>query len=149
MNLVPVTSIQSMTPAAIDMVRRLEDVTRALPQREIVTKHVFHAGMYARTITIPPRTVLTGALIKRSTLLVLCGDVKMFAHDGPRRLTGYHVLTCSAGRKQAFFSYSETSMTMSFATSAKTVAEAEKEFTDEYQLLMSNNCENIVEETGQ
>lgn len=46
---------------AIGAVQRLQDELLKMPQAEIVTTHAFKPGIYERTITIPPWTVLTGA----------------------------------------------------------------------------------------
>lgn len=45
-------------------VQRLQDELLKFPQAEIITKHTFKPGIYERTITIPPWTVLTGAAHK-------------------------------------------------------------------------------------
>lgn len=47
-------------------VQRLQDGLLQMPQADIVTKHTFSPGIYERTITIPPWTVLTGAAHKTS-----------------------------------------------------------------------------------
>lgn len=129
--------ILAMTPQAIDKVRELEAITRDLPQVEIATAHTIHGGMYARTIRIPAGAVLTGALIKRATMLVVSGDVSIFTGGDTIELHGYHVVPASAGRKQVFYAHADTDLTMLFPSSATTVEEAEAEFTDEGHLLMS------------
>ena len=71
-------------------------------------------------------------------MLVVDGDCAVFIGEETIELRGYSVLPGSAGRKQAFLAHTDVSMTMLFPTQAKTVAQAEQEFTDEYELLMSN-----------
>ena len=140
MNLIAPTkfSIEPMTPDAIARVADLEQRILALPQVQIHTQHVLHAGMYARTIVIPAGVVLTGALIKCATLLVVHGDVLVSRGDEEGlRITGTAVLPASAGRKQAFVAYADTTLTMAFPTSATTVEAAEAEFTDDTDMLMS------------
>ena len=129
--------IPAMTAQAIDKVRELEAITRDLPQVEIATDHVLHGGMYARTIRIPAGVVLTGVFIRVPTLLVFDGNATVNAGDDATTLVGYHVLAASAHRRQAFMAHEDTRLTMVFATQAKTVAEAEDEFTDEAHLLFS------------
>lgn len=129
--------IPAMTPEAIDKVRQLEAFTRELPQVEIATEHVLHGGMYARTICIPAGVMLTGVFIRVPTLLVFDGHATVNAGDEATTLTGYHVLAASAHRRQAFLAHADTRLTMVFATQAKTVYEAEDEFTDEAALLIS------------
>lgn len=136
-------------PAALAQVRALEATLLALPQVAIATHHVLHGGMYARTVAIPAGVVLTGALIRIATLLVIDGDVLVHAEGEPMHLTGRHVVPASAGRKQAFVALAETHLTMLFPTRATTVAEAEDEFTDEAGLLFSHAGINRITITGE
>lgn len=131
------TRIATMSQPAIDRARALEQELMALPQQELATDHLIHGGMYARTIKIPADMVMTGALIKIATTLIVVGDVRMFVDDGVVELTGYNVLPASANRKQAFVTQSDTYITMIFATSAMSVEQAESEFTDEANILVS------------
>ncbi|MDR1351525.1 MAG: hypothetical protein LBJ59_12265 [Zoogloeaceae bacterium] len=136
-------------PETLDGIRAFEDLLSQLPQADIVTRHVFHAGLYARTITIPAGVVLTGALIRRATLLVFSGHATMLTDDGAKTLRGYHVIPASAGRKQVFLAHADTELTMIFPTDARTVEEAEAEFTDEYERLLSRSGINEVTITGE
>ncbi|WP_249359260.1 hypothetical protein [Cupriavidus sp. 2SB] len=132
-----VPDIPPMSAEDVERVRRLENQVLARPQVSLRTDHVLHAGMYARTVCLPPDTLLTGALIKIATTLVISGDVLVFTGGETRRLVGYHVLAATAGRKQAFIACAETHITMIFPTQATTVEQAEAEFTDEADRLMS------------
>jgi hypothetical protein len=141
------STIPAMSQAAIDTVRRAEDYSLAhLPQRPITTEHVFHAGLYARTILIPQHVLLTGALIKIATLLIVDGHALVYVgEEEPFEIRGHAVLPASAGRKQVFHAQADTWLTMVFATAARTVADAERAFTDEYEKLFSRrNAETIV-----
>lgn len=120
------------------------------PQLPIATHHVIHGGLYARTIRIPAGTLLTGAEIKRATLLIFNGHASIAVDDGTIELVGYHVLPASAGRKQAFLAHADTDLTMIFPTAAMTVEACEAEFTDEAHLLMSRHSDrNTVTITGE
>ena len=132
-----------MSPQAVEAVRRLEAETLKLPQVAIPTQHAFHAGMYARTITIPAGVMLTGALIKIPTLLILNGDALIYTEEGASRVTGHAVMLGAAGRKQAFLAITDTALTTTFPTAAVTVEEAEAEFTDETDLLASRGDDAI------
>ena len=87
---------------------------------------------------------MTGALIKLATTVILSGDVSVFNGEVAERMTGYNVITGSAGRKQAFHAHEDTHITMIFPTKAKTVQQAEEEFTDEHDRLMSRIGKNEV-----
>lgn len=140
-------AIRAMSTVAVAKVRRLEQVIRQYPQARIVTHHLIHAGMYHRTIKIPAGMYMTGALIKIPTTLTVSGDVTLTVGEDVARLTGYHVIPAAAHRKTAFFARADTWLTMSFATSAKDVTSAEREFTDEP--LLSHENENVVNITGE
>lgn len=133
----PVTTIPSMTPTAIDRVRRLERLSGEMPQVSIETLHTFHAGMYARTVRVPAGVLITGALIKIATVLIVSGDAIMYGDGGAVEISGYNVLSASANRKQAFLALTDTYLTMLFPSEAKSIDEAECEFTDEIDLLAS------------
>lgn len=117
---------------------------RADPSKEvdIPCEQHLHAGIYSRTIFIPKDTVAVGVTIRVDTQLVISGHVLM--NDGTHvvEIDGYRALECKAGRAQVARTLEDTYMTMSFATDAKTVEEAENEFTDEPdQLLTRTKCQ--------
>ena len=126
-----------MAPEVIDKVRRLEANLKAMPQVAIRTEHLIHGGMYARTIRIPAGAVLTGALIKLATVLIVSGECTVFTGGDTLELCGYHVIPASAGRKQAFIAQADTYLTMLFPSGAASIEQAETEFTDEAHLLLS------------
>lgn len=129
--------IPAMSDTAIDKVRQVETMAAQLPQIELEMQHVLHAGMYARTVRIPPGVMITGVLIKIPTLLIAQGDMVVYVGEEMRELSGYSILPASAMRKQAFVAQSEVFLTMVFPTDAKNVRDAEDEFTDEADLLMT------------
>ena len=143
--------IAPMSEAAIGKVRALETRAAQLPQEPIETAHLFHAGLYARSIVIPAGVMITGTLIKIPTILIISGDVVMYVDGQARELHGYNVFAASAQRKQAFVALSDAAMTMLFPTEAKTVAAAEDEFTGEADLLLSRRDpgSNTVTVTGE
>src|SRR6185503_4477287 len=113
---------------------KLFDVQGALlvtEQVPIHTDHLIHAGMYVRTITLPPGTVLMGALVKIPTIVTTVGEAKVFVGEWID-VHGYSVLPARAHRKQIFVAVSALIVSMTFPTAARTVEEAEREFTDEH-----------------
>lgn len=135
----------------LHQVRAIEDVWLALPQNELTTEHVFHAGLYSRTIRIKADMLMTNALIKRATLVIVQGSLMVLEGGGWVRIDGYNVIPASAGRKQVFATLTDCAITMIFPTSAKTVAEAEGEFTDDVVLLASHRSANhdLITVTGE
>lgn len=143
--------VPAMSGTAIAKVRELQTAVDAMPQISIETDHVIHGGMYARTITIEPGTILAGALIKVPTTLIVNGSCRVFLGNESVDLHGYHVLAASAGRKQAFVAFEKTQLTMIFATEANSVDAAEDQFTEEAGQLMSrrDDAVNTVIITGE
>lgn len=109
----------------------------SVPQVEIPTEHVIHGGMYARTVRLAPETIITGALIKLATMVVVNGHALVFVGDGWTELEGFNVIPASAGRKQLFIAVGPVEITMIFPTKATSVEQAEQEFTDEHAALLS------------
>lgn len=143
--------IPAMTDTSIAKVRALEQAAMQETQSELHTDHVLHGGQYTRTIKMPAGMMITGAQIKIATTLIVAGDCTVYIGDEAVRLTGYNVLAAGANRKQAFIVHSDTCLTMTFATKAKTIEEAENEFTDEAHLLLSRSAvgQNTVTITGE
>ena len=140
-------SIPAMSDAVIERVRALEEWhLSTFKQPDIDTSHVFHAGIYARTIILKAGLQMTGCLIRIPTLLMIGGDCYVTLGDDVRRVAGNAVIQCSAMRKSAFLAIADTMITMSFATKATTVEEAEAEFTNEAERLMSRKpgARNVV-----
>lgn len=138
--LVTQSSIQTMNEDDIAHVQSMEDYVGQLEQIEITTWHTLHAGMYTRTVLLPKGTVTVGALIKRNVCLIVSGHVVVsLGNDGSREYTGYNCITAQANRKQAFIAKEDTYLTMYFPTEAKTIKEAEDEFTDDGDKLVSRH----------
>lgn len=134
---VPLPKLPKMTTQQVTKVSALETAMKTLTQVEIDTKHVLHAGMYSRTVRIPAGVMITGALIKIPTMIVVEGDATVYVGDDAIDLNGHNILAAEAGRKQVFYAHTDVYLTMIFPTSAQTVAEAEEEFTDEADLLQT------------
>lgn len=135
--------LPATTARGAEVVRAIERRVLNVAQVEVTTYHVIHAGVYSRTICMPKGTVLTSALIKVPTTLTIAGECSVLIGDGEEaRIKGYHVLAAAAGRIQAYIAHEDTWITMSFKTSARTVAEAEAEFTDEADRLLSRQGRN-------
>jgi len=142
--------LPSTPPQVLEAIYALEAISlERCEQVEIPTDQLLHAGMYVRTIEMAPGVVLTGALMKLATVLIVCGHAKMLAGAEWVELRGYNVIPASAGRKQVFESISRTWITMVFPSRAASAEEAEAEFTDDCERLSSRHSErNTVRMTG-
>jgi hypothetical protein len=139
------------SPEMLDKMNQANDLIRACPQVEIVTEHLIHGGMYARTIRRGPGVVAVGSLILRATILIVSGPCTLVTGDRRIDLHGYNVLPGLAGRKQISLTHGDVEMTMIFPTSAKTVEDAENEIFAEADQLVSrrDGDRDIITITGQ
>lgn len=129
------------TPAPmLEYLAEVQERMLRLTQADLPTEHVLHGGMYARTVRLAQDTVITGALIKLATVLVVNGHAMVLVGEGWIEMAGFNVIPASAGRKQVFVALGPVEITMIFPTQAKTVAEAEEEFTDEADMLLSRRA---------
>lgn len=120
-----------------DPVSRLEALLLDVPQRSLNTSHVVHGGMCARTILIPAGTVLTGARTNKHNMCILSGDITVTTDQGPRRLTGFHVIPASAGLKRAGIAHADTYWTTVWPTDLADIEAIEDEMTDESTRLQT------------
>ena len=135
--------ISVMSESAIEKVRLVQNAMLKFPQIGLPVHHILHGGMYSRSLVIPAGVAIAGAFIQVPTTLVVSGNVTVYANDQAYEIDGYQVLVASAGRKQVFVAHADTNMTMTFATDAKTVEDAENEFTSEPDLLASRRHEDL------
>ena len=135
--------IAVMSESAIEKVRFVQNAMLELPQIDLPVHHILHGGLYSRSLVIPAGVAIAGAFIQVPTTLVVSGNVTVYANDQAYEIDGYQVLVASAGRKQVFVAHTDTNMTMTFATDATTVEDAENEFTSEPDLLASRRHEDL------
>ena len=135
--------IAVMSESAIEKIRAVQNEMLKMPQFDLPIHHTLHGGMYSRSVVIPAGVAIAGAFILVPTMLVVSGNVTVYANDQEYEIDGYQVLVASAGRKQLFVAHSDTNMTMLFATTATTVEAAEDEFTSESSLLASRRYEDL------
>lgn len=129
-------SLPAMSPNAIAQVNEWTAKIRKFPQLHFVTEHLLHGGIYYRTVRLPAGALGTSVLVKGASAVIMSGEAYVYVGAAePLYVNGYRVLPAAPGRKQAFYAVTDISVTMCFATEAKTVAEAEASFTDELDLL--------------
>lgn len=141
--LIPGALLASTSPALQDAVTRLQDRMRLNGEAPGV-HHTIHGGIYSRTICMPRGAAMTGALLKVPTTVVVSGAVWVSAEDGPTLITGHTVLLGMPGRKQAWAAAEDSTITMLMPTSATTVEEAERQFTDEWHLLLASDNDTFI-----
>lgn len=120
----------------------IEKKVAELPQAKIQTLHSLHSGVYTRTVILSAGEILVGALIKIPTTLIINGHLKLNIGNEATEVDGFDAIIAEGNRKQVMYAIEDTFITMIFKTDAKNVEEAEEEFTDEYDKLMSRVDKN-------
>lgn len=133
-------SVPACTETTLAVARNIEALLKSCPQVFLEPEEHLHAGLYSRTIRVPAGIVLTGALIKIPTLLIVTGEVAMSVGDKVSKYSGTNIFEGSAGRKTVFRAIGDTVITMVFASNASDFDEAVKQFTDE-QLQEKDKCQ--------
>ena len=91
---------------------------------------------------IPAGFMITGALIKVPTLLIIEGDALVWTGEEHVLLEDYNIIPAHQNRKQVFVARTDVLLTMIFATKATTIERAEEEFTDDFARLLSRQQGN-------
>lgn len=123
-----------------EKVAALEQYALQLPQVDLSTSHLVHAGLCARTILIPAGTFLTGAQTNMDNICVVVGDIEVTTDDGVQRLTGFNVLPAKAGFKRAGFAHGDTWWTTLWPTELKDIDAIEDEMTGESDMLQTRRA---------
>jgi hypothetical protein len=139
------------SPSTLDQLARIHTLLDACPQTPLATEHLLHGGMYARTIRRDTDSVTIGSLINKATILIVNGPCSLLIGDRRVDLSGYNILAGLPGRKSFSWTHGPVEMTMIFATSARTVEEAENEIFAEVDQLVSrrDNSRDQVTITGE
>jgi hypothetical protein len=78
------------------------------PQLDIPVKHYFSQGVYAREITIPAGTLLTGKIHKYEQLNILSkGEISVLTDDGVKRVCAPFTIVSPPGTKRIAIAHSE------------------------------------------
>lgn len=101
---------QMPSPANIrERLDALETELRKHPQVEITPRHYFAKGLYAREITIPAGTLLTGKIHTTQHLNIISkGDISVLTEHGPKRIQAPCALISPPGTKRAGYAHEET-----------------------------------------
>lgn len=94
--------MNAIAPSLQGKIEALERELLSMPQADIRTTHTFLPGIYERTITIPPWTVLTGARHKTAYRVRLeKGVIAVNTDDGVKILTAPCEIDARSGAKRA------------------------------------------------
>jgi hypothetical protein len=95
-----------------DKVNIIEAEMYKQPQREIPIRHYFSPGVYAREITIPADTLLTGRVHKFAQLNILSGgEISVLTEDGIVRVKAPFTVVSPPGTKRIAYAHTECTWT--------------------------------------
>lgn len=105
----------AVLPVSVD---ELEALMRAHPPVEIVPVHRFAEGLYAREITIPAGTLLTGKIHRTQHLnVVSAGRISVWTEgDGMRTMTAPYTFVAQPGTRRVGLAHEDTVWTTIHAT---------------------------------
>jgi hypothetical protein len=113
-----------------DKVTAFEEELFKHEQLKIPVKHYFSPGLYAREITIPAGTVLTGRIHKYEQLNILSGgEISVLTEDGIVRVKAPFTVVSPPGTKRVAFAHTECTWTTILATEEKDPDKIEQLFT--------------------
>lgn len=98
----------------------LEQVMKQMVDQQITIepKHYFAAGLYAREITIPAGTTLTGKIHKFEHINIISkGDISVLTENGIQRIKAPATIISKPGTKRVGFAHEETVWTTLHAVS--------------------------------
>jgi hypothetical protein len=123
-------ALSSANLSVRDKVSLLEDEMRKHEQIDIPIKHFFSPGVYAREITIPAGTLLTGRIHKYAQLNILSGgEISVLTQDGMKRVSAPFTVVSPPGTKRIAYAHTECTWTTILATEEKDPDKMEELFT--------------------
>lgn len=121
----------------------LEAEIEKLPQVDCPVRHHFAPGIYAREITIPKGTVLTGAIHKMQNLAILsAGRLRLVTDDGTVEIAAPHILTVMPGQKNAAYALEDSVWTNFFPTDETDPEKLVEILTESRACELIGGCEN-------
>jgi hypothetical protein len=118
-----------------EQIVRLQTEMMKLPQVPIEPVHYFAHGLYAREITIPAGTLLTGKVHKTEHLNILSkGRITVWTEDGMKTLSAPFTLTSRPGTKRVGLAHTETVWTTIHATHERDIEALERELIEDEAL---------------
>lgn len=105
-----------------------EDELKKFPQTDIPPVHYFADGIYAREITIPKGTVLTGKIHKTEHLNIISkGEISVVTEEGNKRISAPFTFVAKPGTKRVGYAHEDTVWTTIHASKEKDLEKLEIE----------------------
>ena len=119
-----------------EQIAKLETAMRECEPVEIVTVHHFANGLYAREITIPAGTLLTGKVHKTEHLnIVSAGSITVWTEHGMKLVKAPFTMVSKPGTKRVGYAHETTVWTTIHATPERDLEKLEAELIEPEYLI--------------
>jgi hypothetical protein len=143
MNLINVSHSGLISPSVRERVLAIERRIQQAPQVDCRVRHYFIPGMYAREITIPAGVVLTGAVHKQQSIVVLsAGRMRLATEDGELEIAAPFTMICNPGAKNLATAIEECVWTNFFATTETDLDKLVSDLTESTAAELLGGAEN-------
>jgi len=116
------------SPSIRNSIAALEYAIGKEPQVDIKPVHYFADGLYAREITIPAGTVLSGKIHKKEQINIISkGVITVVTEEGEQLVRAPCTIVSSPGTKRIAYVHEETVWTTIHATNETDLEKLEKE----------------------
>lgn len=133
-----------------EKINSLEKEMLKQEQVEIIPVHQFAEGLYAREITIPKGTLLTGKIHRTEHINIISkGDISVLTEDGVKRIKAPCTIISKPGTKRVGYAHEDTVWTTIHATNETDVEKIEAQLianSHEEYLLGESKIKEITEE---
>lgn len=122
----------------------IEQRIQKLPPVDCPVRHYFIPGMYAREITIPAGTTLTGAVHKQQSIVVLsAGRLVLATEDGPLEVAAPFTMICNPGAKNLATALENSVWTNFFVTEETDLAKLVEDLTESTAAELLGGADNV------
>lgn len=127
-----------------EKVNALEAEILKQPQVDILPVHYFSQGVYAREITIPKGTVLTGKIHKYPQLNILSkGELSVSTEDGIKRVKAPFAVVSPAGTKRIAYAHEDSVWTTIHGTEENDLEKIEQHFIAQNDAEYLEHCKAL------
>lgn len=127
-----------------EKVNAIEVEMLKMPQVEMPPVHYFAPGLYAREITIPRGTVLTGKIHKFAQLNIMSkGELSVLTEDGIKRVKAPFTIVSPAGTKRIAYAHEDTVWTTIHGTEETDLEKIEDKFIAQSDAEYLEHCKAL------
>lgn len=122
----------------------IERRVQQMDQVDCPVRHYFIPGMYAREIRIPAGTVLTGAVHKHESIVVLsAGRLVLATENGPLEVAAPFTMICHPGAKNLATALEDSVWTNFFVTDETDLDKLVEELTESTAAELLGGADNV------